>query len=169
MAAAAAAAPPAVATAGPFFFAGLAATAVPGPGGVAPVNTTIGSIDGVNGPSSVDGLAILPRRLARLIELGEALSTCCAALLSSMAFLVCYLIYHYNVPEKSSGLPPGIFRTAYLLMLLTHVVLAVVMLPMIFITLFRAYRREWDRHKRIAHVSVHSTHIAPPMKGDDHV
>jgi protein SCO1/2/putative membrane protein len=35
-------------------------------------------------------------------------------------------------------------------MLLTHVVLAIVMLPMILITLFRAYRREWNRHKRIA-------------------
>jgi uncharacterized membrane protein YozB (DUF420 family) len=62
-------------------------------------------------------------------------------------------------------------------MLLTHVVLAVVMLPMIFMTLFRAYRREWNRHKRIAqptywiwmYVSVTGVliyfvlyHIAPP-------
>jgi uncharacterized membrane protein YozB (DUF420 family) len=101
-----------------------------------------------------------------------------AAVLSSAAFLTCYLIYHFNVPAKSSGLPSGIFRTSYLLMLLTHVVLAVVMLPMIFVVLFRAYRREWDRHKKIArptfwiwlYVSITGVliyvilyHIAPAM------
>ncbi len=48
-----------------FFAAGLsdvAATSVPGL--VAPVNTTIGSIDGVSGPISVEGLEIEPRRFA---------------------------------------------------------------------------------------------------------
>ena len=76
--------------------------------------------------------------------------TMIAALLSSAAFLACYLVYHFHVPAKSIGLAPGLFKTSYLLMLLTHVVLAVVMLPMIFLTLFRAYHREWERHKRIA-------------------
>ena len=76
--------------------------------------------------------------------------TMIAALLSSAAFLTCYLIYHYHEPSKSVGLPRGVFRTSYLLMLFTHIVLAVVMLPMIGMTLFRAYRREWTKHKRIA-------------------
>jgi uncharacterized membrane protein YozB (DUF420 family) len=76
--------------------------------------------------------------------------TMIAALLSSAAFLTCYLIYHYNVPSKGIGLPRGLFRTTYLIMLFTHIVLAVVMLPMIFMTLFRAYRRQWDKHRRIA-------------------
>ena len=35
-------------------------------------------------------------------------------------------------------------------MLFTHIVLAVAMLPMIFMALFRTYRRDWDRHKKIA-------------------
>jgi uncharacterized membrane protein YozB (DUF420 family) len=76
--------------------------------------------------------------------------TMIAALISSAAFLTCYLIYHYNVPSKSIGLPRGWFRTSYLIMLFTHIVLAVAMLPMIFMTLFRAYRRQWDKHRRIA-------------------
>ena len=76
--------------------------------------------------------------------------TMIAALLSSAVFLACYLIYHFNVPAKSVGLPAGLFRTTYLAMLATHVVLAVVMLPMIFMTLFRAYRREWTKHRKIA-------------------
>jgi uncharacterized membrane protein YozB (DUF420 family) len=76
--------------------------------------------------------------------------TMIAALISSAAFLTCYLIYHYNVPSKSIGVPRGWFRTRYLIMLFTHIVLAVAMLPMIFMTLFRAYRRQWDKHRRIA-------------------
>ena len=72
------------------------------------------------------------------------------ALLSSTAFLACYLIYHYSVPAKSVGLPRGLFRTSYLIMLFTHIVLAVAMLPMIFMTVFRAYRRQWTKHRRIA-------------------
>jgi uncharacterized membrane protein YozB (DUF420 family) len=73
-----------------------------------------------------------------------------AALLSSTAFLTCYLIYHYSVPPRSSGLPAGWFKTSYLVMLFSHVVLAIVMLPMIFMALLRTYLRQWDRHKRIA-------------------
>ncbi|CAN5678864.1 hypothetical protein BH09PLA1_BH09PLA1_22320 [soil metagenome] len=76
--------------------------------------------------------------------------TMITALLCSAAFLVCYLIYHFNVPAKSVGLPKGLFRTGYLTMLATHVVLAVAMLPMIVMTLFRAYRRDWAKHKKIA-------------------
>ena len=107
-----------------------------------PINATL------NGTSAVLlGVAYV---LIRNNKVRPHAYTMIAALLSSAAFLVCYLIYHYNVPEKSSGLPPGIFKTGYLTMLATHVVLAVVMLPMIFMTLFRAYRRQWDRHKRIA-------------------
>ena len=74
-----------------------------------------------------------------------------AALVSSGAFLACYLVYHFNVGHRgSSGFPSGAFKTAYLLMLLSHVVLAVAMLPMIAMALVRAYRRQWDRHRRIA-------------------
>lgn len=99
------------------------------------------------------------------------------ALLSSAAFLTCYLVYHYNAKARSIGLAPGPFKTAYLIMLATHVVLAIVILPMIAMVLTRAARRQWDRHVRIArptffiwlYVSITGVliyvilyHIAPP-------
>ena len=73
-----------------------------------------------------------------------------SALTTSAAFLVCYLIYHYNYPARSVGLPRGPWKTAYLIMLASHVVLAVVMVPMIAVTLVQAYRRRWVAHRKIA-------------------
>jgi uncharacterized membrane protein YozB (DUF420 family) len=73
-----------------------------------------------------------------------------AALTTSAVFLVFYVTSYVVYGDRSSGLPPGLFRTSYLLMLASHVLLAMVMLPMIGVTLWRAYRRDWLRHRRIA-------------------
>jgi len=105
------------------------------------------------------------------------------ASLVSAAFLACYLIYHYKTGEQStrhmSWLPTWL-RTVYLLILFPHLLLAFFMLPMIVLTLYRAYRRQWDRHRKIArptfyiwlYVSVTGVviywmlyHLFPSMKG----
>lgn len=72
------------------------------------------------------------------------------AVATSAAFLVCYVTYHLNIGHKSGGVPPGAFRTVYLTMLFTHIVLAVVIVPMVLMTLIRACQRDWLRHRRIA-------------------
>ena len=67
----------------------------------------------------------------------------------STAFLVCYLIYHFNVlSKKFEG--PNYLRAVYFLVLVPHIILAVVMLPMIFVTFRRALSARFDAHKRIA-------------------
>lgn len=73
-----------------------------------------------------------------------------SAVAVSAAFMVSYVIYHFSVPPRSIGLPRGAFRTAYLTMLFSHVVLAVVALPLIVMTVTRACKRQWAKHKRIA-------------------
>jgi uncharacterized membrane protein YozB (DUF420 family) len=73
-----------------------------------------------------------------------------SALTSSTAFLICYVIYHLNFPPRSIGLPSGALRTGYLVMLATHVTLAIVMLPMIGVTLWHAAHRQFHRHLKIA-------------------
>ncbi|HEY8668015.1 MAG TPA: DUF420 domain-containing protein [Tepidisphaeraceae bacterium] len=80
--------------------------------------------------------------------------TMAAAVLVSMAFLTCYLTYHLQVPEKSSGLPHGSFRTAYLIMLASHVLLAAAIVPLIIWTLLLAWRRRWHKHKKIAWITL---------------
>ena len=103
-----------------------------------------------------------------------------AAVCTSTAFLTCYVIYHIKTGTHSSGLPAGWLRTSYRTMLLTHVVLAIAMLPMILITLNRAAHRRWLLHRRLArptwaiwmYVSVTGVivywmlyHVFPTMRG----
>ena len=75
---------------------------------------------------------------------------CSRPSLTSALFLACYLVYHALTKPKSIGLPAGGWRTAYLIMLFTHVVLAIGMLPMIAMTLWRAWHKQWKRHMAIA-------------------
>ena len=76
--------------------------------------------------------------------------TCMIAALSvSVLFLVSYVIYHYNYGSvRFTG--QGFIRLLYLTILFTHVVLAIVIVPLIVITLRRALRGEYARHRSIA-------------------
>jgi uncharacterized membrane protein YozB (DUF420 family) len=77
--------------------------------------------------------------------------TMIAATVVSAVFLACYLTYHWMHGEKSTRLHEHDWlRYVYLAVLLPHLLLAVGMLPLIYLTLFRAYNRQWDRHRRIA-------------------
>lgn len=81
----------------------------------------------------------------------RAHATCMiAALCTSAAFLVGYLLNQYLHGTKSSNLPAGALKVVYLTMLFSHMVLAVVMLPMILTTLLRAATKKWDKHRAIA-------------------
>jgi putative membrane protein len=72
-----------------------------------------------------------------------------AAFASSTLFLVSYLAYHYqvgSVPFKGQGS----VRALYFVILLTHTILAVVVVPLALITLSRALKNKFDAHRRIA-------------------
>ena len=78
-----------------------------------------------------------------------------AAFVTSILFLTCYVIYHgYRYWVLHIGpthfLEPEWFRPIYLVILLTHTVLAVVIVPLILITLNRARRQNFEGHKKIA-------------------
>jgi uncharacterized membrane protein YozB (DUF420 family) len=70
----------------------------------------------------------------------------------STAFLVCYLTNHYlhGVHTTVHSQAPHWLRYTYLAILFPHLLLAMVMLPMIYLTLLRAYHRDWINHRRIA-------------------
>jgi uncharacterized membrane protein YozB (DUF420 family) len=73
-----------------------------------------------------------------------------AAVLTSTIFLVCYLTYHALVHTVTRFHNPGWFRPIYLLILLTHTLLAIALVPMVGVTLFRALKQRFDPHRRIA-------------------
>lgn len=67
----------------------------------------------------------------------------------SSVFLVSYLLYHYRVGHVAFQ-GQGWIRPVYFALLLTHTVLAVVIVPMILVTLRRAWLAKFDRHRVIA-------------------
>lgn len=74
-----------------------------------------------------------------------------AALVSSAAFLACYLTYHAGIKGHSIRFTyDGAVKYLYYAILISHVILAVVILPMIVVTVLAAIRRNWDKHRRWA-------------------
>ena len=77
-----------------------------------------------------------------------------AAFVTSIVFLACYLSYHgcrYWVLHvgPTRFLEPKWFRPIYLVILGTHTVLAMVIVPMILMTLWRAKTERFEAHKKI--------------------
>jgi uncharacterized membrane protein YozB (DUF420 family) len=72
-----------------------------------------------------------------------------AAVVTSSLFLVSYLVYHaLHGSTRYEG--EGFLRTLYLGILLTHTVLAVGVLPLVLLTVWRALKKRYEKHKRIA-------------------
>ena len=76
-----------------------------------------------------------------------------AALIVSSLFLVSYLVYHYH-HGSTRFLGVGFVRPLYFTILTTHTILAVVIVPLIFVTFYRALRGDFIRHRRIARVTL---------------
>ena len=72
-----------------------------------------------------------------------------AAFITSTLFLISYLVYHFNA-GRTVFKEPQWFRPIYLTLLLTHTLLAVVIVPLILVTLNRAIRQRFESHKKIA-------------------
>lgn len=79
--------------------------------------------------------------------------TMLAAVACSALFLTSYLVYHFHVGSvKFQGQGP--VRTLYFTILITHTVLAVTIVPLVVLTLVPALRGRFDRHRRMARVTL---------------
>jgi uncharacterized membrane protein YozB (DUF420 family) len=67
----------------------------------------------------------------------------------SALFLVCYLVYHYYAGSKKFQ-GEGISRFVYFTILISHTVLATAVVPLALTTFYRAAKRQWAQHRRIA-------------------
>jgi putative membrane protein len=72
-----------------------------------------------------------------------------SAFVMSSIFLASYLVYHYRVGHVVFQ-GQGWIRPVYFTLLLTHTVLAIVIVPMVLVTLRRAWLERFDRHRVIA-------------------
>lgn len=75
----------------------------------------------------------------------------------STVFLASYLYYHFVVIPAQGGhvgyRGTGGLRTLYFVILVSHIVLAVVNLPMVLRLLYLAWRRRWSAHKRLGWIT----------------
>jgi len=68
----------------------------------------------------------------------------------SVVFLVSYVSYHLRVKQVVLFQGQGWIRPVYFTLLLSHTILAIVIVPLILITLRRAWMEKFDKHKLIA-------------------
>ncbi len=78
-----------------------------------------------------------------------------SAFITSVIFLICYLTYHTYIAMILKRGPtrfvdPEWFRPIYLTILLTHTILAVVIVPLVLMTLSRAMKQRFELHRKIA-------------------
>jgi putative membrane protein len=72
-----------------------------------------------------------------------------AAVIASALFLACYVYFHVHV-GNIHFLGQGVWRPIYFAILIPHVTLAIVIVPMVIITLSRGLRARYDSHRAIA-------------------
>ena len=72
----------------------------------------------------------------------------------SCTFLVSYLIYHYRIHQVVHFQGQGWIRPVYFTILISHTILAMVIVPLIIITLRRALLARFDKHRLIARYTL---------------
>jgi putative membrane protein len=72
-----------------------------------------------------------------------------AAMCVSVAFLMSYVIYHLQVGSVSFG-GQGWIRPVYFFILVTHIILAIVIVPMVLRTAYLGFTARFDKHVPIA-------------------
>lgn len=75
------------------------------------------------------------------------------ALVLSILFLLSYVSYH-SLTESTPFGGEGWIKTAYLSILLSHILLAIAIVPLVLITFSRALAEKFDKHKRIARFTL---------------
>jgi putative membrane protein len=71
------------------------------------------------------------------------------AFVTSVLFLISYLTYHYHIGSRPFP-GQGSIRIVYFAILISHTILAVVIVPLVVMTLYRALTAQWQRHQRLA-------------------
>ena len=78
------------------------------------------------------------------------------ALASSAVFLACYLTYHYGVGHTVFPKEYPVARTVYLTILIPHIILAVINVPLILLLVIAAFRKKFEKHKKLARITFPS-------------
>ena len=105
------------------------------------VNATLNAIAGV--------LLCIAYVLIRQRRIDAHRRTMIAAFATSSLFLICYIVYHAQVGSVRFT-RQGFVRPLYFTILITHVILAAVVLPLAIVTLSRGLKARFTQHRAIA-------------------
>jgi uncharacterized membrane protein YozB (DUF420 family) len=104
-------------------------------------------IASLNGASAV--LLLIGRSLIVRGKVAAHRACMIAAIVSSALFLACYVYFHAHVGDIRF-LGPRVWHVIYLLILVPHVTLAIIIVPMVIITLSRGLKARYPQHRAIA-------------------
>lgn len=89
-----------------------------------------------------------------------------AAIACSVMFLVMYVAYHLSADSTKYGdinhdgivseaelAEAGIMRLIYFVILITHILLSIIIIPLVLFTYVRALAERFDRHKKLAKIT----------------
>ncbi|MDB4061743.1 DUF420 domain-containing protein [Vicingaceae bacterium] len=76
-----------------------------------------------------------------------------SALVLSVLFLLSYVTYHALTESTPFG-GEGTIKVIYLVILSTHIVLAIAIVPLVLITFSRALTAKFDKHRKIARITL---------------
>ena len=103
----------------------------------------------LNGTSAV--LLLIGRNLIKRGRIAMHRAVMVTAIITSSLFLISYLYYHGHIGFGSVRFQGhGWSRPVYFTILISHTVLAAAIVPLVIITLSRALRERFDRHRAIA-------------------
>jgi len=109
------------------------------------VNTSLIAISGL---SVLSGYIAVRRRQIALHRAAMLVGTVFAAL-----FLIVYVLRYFLLGTKLyTG--EGWVRLVYFAILISHTILAIILGPMVLVTLGRAFRRQFSRHRAIARITL---------------
>lgn len=80
----------------------------------------------------------------------QNLMTTCIVL--SLAFLLMYIAYHMTSDSTSYG-GEGIMRYVYFVILISHIILSIVIIPLVLKTYARAYLKKFEAHRKLAKIT----------------
>lgn len=76
-----------------------------------------------------------------------------ASILLSVLFLVSYVLYHSTHDSTPYG-GEGMLKYIYFFILISHILLAIVIVPLVLISFTRALSARYDRHRKIARITL---------------
>tara|TARA_B110000046_G_scaffold184133_1_gene221890 strand:+ start:5270 stop:5809 length:540 start_codon:yes stop_codon:yes gene_type:complete len=83
-------------------------------------------------------------------KLHEQLNT--FAIICSLAFLLMYIVYHMTSDSTKFG-GEGAIKFVYYVILITHVILSIIVIPFVLTTYMRAKLGDFPQHKKIAKIT----------------